>query len=88
MSILIFITGIEMIIKHLGCSFNLHTYVQKKKKNIQEDYNMYTFPSFNLFFFDNYELPFLNAYGAKTSAMATCIKRRVNVLKFDPFSSF
>lgn len=52
---------------------SIYTSVQRKK--IQED---------NKFFFDNYEFPFLNAYGAKTVMMATCIKRRVNVLKFDP----
>lgn len=84
MSTLILMTGIEMITKHLSCSFNLHPYVQRKrKKNIQEDHKL-TSPSSSFVFFNNYKLPFSNAYEAKTLAMATCIKRRLNVLKIWP----
>lgn len=51
MSILIFITGIEMIIKHLGCSFNLHTYVQKKKKKTFRKTTTCTLSHLSTFFF-------------------------------------
>lgn len=65
MSILILMTGIEMITKHPGCFFNKHirTYVQRKT-NIQKtpNYNKFTSPSSNLFFFFTIMcFPFLNA---------------------------
>lgn len=78
MSIHNFTTGTEMITKHPCCSFNKHKYIQWKINNQNTYKGDYKFTPHH-----NYVLPFLNAYGAKIVAVATCIKRRVNVLKCD-----
>lgn len=63
MSILFFMTGIEMITKHPGGSACKHTYVQRKIIHPRETKTSHipTFKSFLSFFFHNYMLPFLKA---------------------------
>lgn len=57
------------------------------QKHTRETYNEFTPPSSSLFP-HNYVLPFSNAYGAKIVALAACIKKLMNVLKFDSYPSF
>lgn len=55
-----------------------HTYIQKNTQAATS-----SLPHLQIFFFPFhiYVLPFLDAYRTMTVAMATCIKRRVNVIK-------